>query len=745
MERFDADAGRARVVAAFRSLDKNGDGLIPKDDLIRVLSKLDKQWTECMTQSLFSALVLDEDGCIATEDFAEWVFESCECLEVLCNGLEKLECQPYARDESELFPVLQEWLKERPQTMARFVCEEVDEGRIILEIWGVEIIVSLRKGGAAGFFLHSPSDDPKVLAALNDMNGMNEAVSLPELLSLIDETLAEKLLQESSALLHSAVESVESMETVCACADHVNAPAPKALLREQSAVVLDLDRLLKVQDSLIDHLSTEIKQDFWTTAQLLRHVGWDDGNLVERLDCAMDSLLEQAGVKATTSEQPDSVPTCLVCFADQADQCLPCGHGLCGDCWPSFLKCNLDSGTVGGDNCLNLKCPGERCPLLVPGKIFQRFLEPEDYCRYRRLWTLSFVNDNSAIVWCPRTGCDLCVGYTQKKSTVNCACGYTFCFSCLGDAPHEPASCSMAKEWKEGLEQHLSKSEKAAQHTKGVKPCPNPDCGVATYKDDGCHWLRCPQCKEFWCWQCGHWGGGPSNRPEPHHVDLCNDPVNEEWFRKARATFALTSEEQTACFRWYYQRHVNHLDSLKFADKLRIIVDEFISDMEHGKHDDDKQLIKQAAEVLIDSRSKLAWSYVWSFSESQAKRDTSYFDECQNRVEVGTEKLSQMIEGQPPLSGMSWLFVALRTDKELTRMVAGGTDRNHDVQRDDLVHHLEELIRDLEEMNSCVSKALQDNVSAQHGGAAALPKAKAKARAKAKPRAANRLVRRVRH
>lgn len=278
----------------------------------------------------------------------------------------------------------------------------------------------------------------------------------------------------------------------------------------------------------------------------------------------------------------------------------------------------------------------------------------------------------------------------------------------------------------------MSKSERDEQHKRGVKPCPNPDCNVATYKDDGCHWLKCPKCKENWCWQCGHWGGGPSGRPPPHHVDICNDPVNEEWYIKAKETFDLTSTETLARFRWYHQRHINHMSSLAFADKLRFSVEEMAADMEPGKHDDDKKLITEAAEVLIEGRRLLAWSYVRAFSEAQARRSTVEFEKLQNIVETGTEQLSKMIEGDPPLNGMSWLWVALRTEKELTRMVAGGSEAAHDVQRNDLVKHLTALKENLLNMNNFINTRSAEETAEPK--AAAAPKAKAKAKPKAKPK-----------
>jgi ariadne-1 len=729
------DDSRARIIILFRQLDTKGDGFIDKKDVCKIFAQLDKSWSDGLLEKVLNDALVGADGRISIEDFAEWVFTSGDRINNLLQGLESLEFQLLVQEDSQYLEIISSWAASRPDTVVRFIREDLDEGRIVLDLWGVELLIYLPKEGESTFFMTTSTEDQQIFKLLDELNGSDDLYSLPALLTRADEMFSEKILRTSTALLRSYSRESDAAESPVTAMDTTpaEAPAPLDLLREQSAVVLDLKRIAKVQEGLIEHFSKELGIEASAAALLMMHVNWDDDLLQERLEMGAGALKADAGVALQPGEEPAASPQlCTVCFADEAEPTLPCGHGLCKDCWPGFLKCNLDSGTVGGENCLKLRCPGERCPLIVPGSIFEQFLEPSDYQRYQQLWTLSFVNDNKATVWCPKAGCELCVGFSSRKATVACACGHVFCFSCSADA-HEPATCAMAKAWTENLDKNLSKSERAEQHKRGVKPCPNPDCGVATYKDDGCHWLLCPKCKENWCWQCGHWGGGPSGRPPPHHVDICNDPVNEEWFAKAKESFDLSSAEALARFRWYYQRHVNHLGSLSFADKLRVSVEELSADMDS---EDDKKLIVEAAEILIESRRMLAWSYVWAFSKAQEKKVTTSFEKLQNEIEMRTEQLSKMIEGDPPLCGLSWLWVALRTKKELTSLVAGGSDKAHDVQRNDLVDHLTALKQDLESMKGFLDCEQGDTAApGSPRPNAVAPKAKAKGKAKAKPRA----------
>merc|ERR1719453_2223259 len=89
--------------------------------------------------------------------------------------------------------------------------------------------------------------------------------------------------------------------------------------------------------------------------------------------------------------------------------------------------------------------------------------------------------------------------------------------------------------------------------------------------------MTCPQCNEYWCWQCGDWGGGPSGRPQPHHVWNCNDPVNTEWHGSLDVALLFGDK---ARYKWHHDRYINHLDSLHFAAKLRETVREMCAQMQ---------------------------------------------------------------------------------------------------------------------------------------------------------------------
>jgi len=460
---------------------------------------------------------------------------------------------PAAPRESKYFALVQGWSREHPEAKVRFINEDLDEGCVVLKVCGRELQIYPPQEADSGFFVSTEEEDGPLNLLVTELNDTPHLRTLPQLLAHASQLLSNKVRRTTEALVRSSV-----------CAEHGESHAQ--LTRRKSWTTLDFDGLRHMQNELIERVCIAAQVERHVAALLLLHAQWNEQVVLRRIGTDGDALRVAAGVQLDggKAERCQGKPQlCSVCFADEAVECLPCGHGLCEDDWPRFLKCNLESGTVGGANCLQLRCPGERCPLIVSSSLFERFLEPCDYERYLNLRVLSFVNDNPNIVWCPASGCDFCVGFSQRKSTVQCRCGHRFCFSCKRGA-HAPAKCSSAKSWLERLEK-MSGLE-GCQAAFGAKPCPNPDCTVLSNKESGCHYLLCPHCKEKWCWQCGDWGGGPSGRPEPHHVFDCNNPVNQTW---ARQTLSLDLFDDARRYWFYHERYSNHLQSLIFAEELR--------------------------------------------------------------------------------------------------------------------------------------------------------------------------------
>lgn len=636
-----------------------------------------------------------------------------------CDDFDGLQFQcPFFPEDSEYLPIVQQWSQGQPEGVVRLVREDADEGRIVLEIWGaVELQVYLPRGNEA-FFVTTEEESKALNPLLEELNNTPEIKTLPELL-----TYASKLFEDHLSRIVESLTNVED-ETV----DITEANPPKTaspLIREQSTMVLNLDKLQEMQCDLIERVVGLTGLDSSVASLLLLNAHWDDDALLQAFVENPHALQVAAGV--AVSEQSEIQPAlCCACFVDEPVARLSCGHGLCADCWPGFLRCNLQSGTVEGSNCLRLRCPGESCPLLVPPCVFQQFLQPDDYSRYKRLLLLSFINDNQKIAWCPAIGCELCVAFSQRRSTVTCMCGHSFCFSCSLDA-HAPANCLDTKAWLDHQEKlnHVSDKAKPTRkcQTKHIKPCPNPQCRVPTYKRSGCHYMHCTQCNEKWCWMCGHWGGGPSERPEPHHVGKCNDPINKDWY----GWKYLDAFHNEGRYLFYYERHANHLNSLEFAKELRENVGAASAEMESDVQIGPKaaELVRESAELLIECRQFLAWTYVWAFFQ-QDEANRKLFEVAQNELETKTEQLSEMVEGDPNQMSTSWLWVAMGTQRELDDLVVGGPQI---VQLDGfkkLLDHICALRKDLESIKDLVAAMTKTELQtpAPQAAPAVAPKAK---------------------
>eukprot|EP00421_Protoceratium_reticulatum_P016670 CAMPEP_0168381210 /NCGR_PEP_ID=MMETSP0228-20121227/12759_1 /TAXON_ID=133427 /ORGANISM="Protoceratium reticulatum, Strain CCCM 535 (=CCMP 1889)" /LENGTH=634 /DNA_ID=CAMNT_0008394301 /DNA_START=45 /DNA_END=1949 /DNA_ORIENTATION=- len=548
-----------------------------------------------------------------------------------------LESKPARHaDGSKYSAIIRDWSRDHPEEPVRFIREDPEDGCAVLELWGTELQVYVPQDEASSFFVTSDIEDARLNSVLMELSDLPRLRTLPQLL-----TTASSMFQTQ---LNRASESLVVVRSQSGVPDPSEPLPDMELSRSKSAVVLNFDKLQQVQQDLIRRVAAETCLDRCIVELVLLHLRWDEEALLEQIKVDANALLAAAGAALPATEQISEAGPglCSVCFVDEAVGCLPCGHGLCEDDWHNFLKCNLESGTVTGENCLHLRCPGELCKLKVPSSRFQRFLQPSDFERYRRLQVLSFVNDNNKIVRCPADGCELCVAFSERKSTVRCSCGHVFCFSCKLDA-HAPAKCSNARAWV-AKRAEMSGLAQAKSAQGDNKPCPNPKCGIIAHKESGCHYLHCPHCKVNWCWQCGDWGGGGSGRPEPHHVHDCNNPVNQDWYSVTSKLSVFDNEGKY----WFYQeRHANHLSSLAFAEKLRKAVQDMVSEISADVRFkiQDIQLVKDAAELLIECRLVLAWTYVWAFFE-QDESQRRLFEFVQKDLETKTEGLSGMVEGR---------------------------------------------------------------------------------------------------
>merc|ERR1712228_65533 len=102
---------------------------------------------------------------------------------------------------------------------------------------------------------------------------------------------------------------------------------------------------------------------------------------------------------------------------------------------------------------MGTKCMHVDCTEVVPTAFYLNMVDKEKGKKIEQYVANAFVSRSAFIKWCPAKDCGRAVEYKSKRTkTVQCECGYWFCFGCLGE-PHDPAPCKIVADWnKQGRE-----------------------------------------------------------------------------------------------------------------------------------------------------------------------------------------------------------------------------------------------------------------------------------------------------
>jgi ariadne-1 len=188
----------------------------------------------------------------------------------------------------------------------------------------------------------------------------------------------------------------------------------------------------------------------------------------------------------------------MVCFEDfspRAISAMDCGHSFCNDCWTGYFVAALDSGKK------QIRCMEVKCPAICDEDVVQRLLRRRDPAAAERLRDFllrSYVDDNSAVKWCPSVphcgrAIRLAAAETEPLCEVECPCGTSFCFRCAATTPHSPCPCVMWERWE-------VKGQSEAENVKwllvNTKNCPK--CFKPIIKGEGCNLITCSCGQYFW-------------------------------------------------------------------------------------------------------------------------------------------------------------------------------------------------------------------------------------------------------
>jgi len=154
--------------------------------------------------------------------------------------------------------------------------------------------------------------------------------------------------------------------------------------------------------------------------------------------------------------------------------------------------------------------------------------------------------------------------------------------------------------------------------------------------------MTCKHCKHQFCWLCcepwsSHNDHFSCNKYRENKLD--NKP---SWVDGRSNTDARQALDR---YLFYYNRFVNHQNSLKFEDRTRERARKTMEDMQQNGNRSyiDVQFVEAALNQLLECRRTLKHTYVYAFyQQDQVKKDL--FEFSQAEMEKITEKISQLLE-----------------------------------------------------------------------------------------------------
>ena len=299
---------------------------------------------------------------------------------------------------------------------------------------------------------------------------------------------------------------------------------------------------------------------------------------------------------------------------------LECCHTYCTTCWTHYLSSKINDEGASQ----SIECPEFNCNILVDDQTVMRLVkDSRTKLKYQQLITNSFVQVSSyttvkeihililkifqcnrLLRWCPAPNCSNAIKVsTVEAKPVTCRCGHVFCFAC-SEKWHDPVRCHLIKKW---IKKCDDDSETSNWISANTKECPK--CGAVIEKDGGCNHMICKNqsCKADFCWVClGAW--------EPHGSSWYNCNRYDEDDAKTAREGQEKSRAALNRYLHYCNRYMNHLQSLKFENKLYTMVKEKMDEMQqHNMSWIEVQFLKKAVDILCECRRTLMYTYVFAY------------------------------------------------------------------------------------------------------------------------------------
>ncbi|PHH59150.1 hypothetical protein CDD81_3681 [Ophiocordyceps australis] len=396
------------------------------------------------------------------------------------------------------------------------------------------------------------------------------------------------------------------------------------------------------QDDMVSEVNMILDMRKEDAAILLRYFRWNKERLLEDYMDHPDKVLEAAGLGPHSSTLPKlqviSGFVCEICYENGNDVesfAIKCGHRYCSDCYRQYLTQKIrDEGEAA-----RIQCPAEGCGRIIDSHSLNLLVTGELRDRYHQLLNRSYVEDKDNFKWCPAPDCPNAVecGVRRKDldkivPTVECQCGYRFCFGCP-NADHQPAPCDLVKKW---LKKCADDSETANWISANTKECPK--CSSTIEKNGGCNHMTCRKCRHEFCWMCmGLWS--------EHGTSWYSCNRYEEKSGAEARDAQARSRTSLERYLHYYNRYANHEQSAKLDKDIAQKTEKKMVQLQttSGMSWIEVQYLNSASQALQTCRQTLKWTY--AFAYYLAKNNlTEIFEDNQKDLEMAVENLSEMFE-----------------------------------------------------------------------------------------------------
>uniref|UniRef100_A0A672KC63 RBR-type E3 ubiquitin transferase n=1 Tax=Sinocyclocheilus grahami TaxID=75366 RepID=A0A672KC63_SINGR len=431
-----------------------------------------------------------------------------------------------------------------------------------------------------------------------------------------------------------------------------------ALDRREFYEGLRVQDLRRLKDMLIVETADMLQAPLFTAEALLRAHDWDREKLLEAWMSNAENCCQRSGVQMPTPP--------------------PRGYNT-WDTLPSPRTPRTTRSSITSPDEISLT-PADDDHSLVRDQIFRfnvmNFNNTKHECFCSKSCYTAFVENNPAIRWCPRAGCDRAVrlaGQGQGASTsdplsfprlqapaVDCGKGHLFCWECQGEA-HEPCDCQTWKMWLQkvndmkpeelaGVSDAYEDAANCLWLLTNSKPCAN--CKSPIQKNEGCNHMQCAKCKYDFCWICMEEWKKHSSSTGGYYRCTRYEAIQQVEEQSKEMTVEAEKKhknfQQLDRFMHYYTRFKNHEHSYQLEERLLKTakdkmeqLSKVLSGREGGPPD--TTFIEDAVHELLKTRRILKCSYPYGFFLEPRSTKKEIFELMQTDLEMVTEDLAQKV------------------------------------------------------------------------------------------------------